>query len=186
MAAIKRDLMLAGFDPEVSWNDRKTVHTAWVRLPGILREAGLSAFAEQKLSIKLEIDAHPPAGAHTERRVVTRYLTFLVQHHDMPSLLAGKLHALIARKYTKGRDWYDLLWYLSQQPAPAPNLILLQNALDQTQGTGQCDAAAWRKHVRERLQRLDMQAVRNDVWPFLERAQDAELLNRDNLENLLK
>ena len=185
MAAVKRDLTLAGFEPEVTWNDRKTVHTAWVRLAGVLREAGLSAFAEQKLSIKLEIGTRPPAGALSERRVVTRHLSFLVRHYDLPSLLAGKLHALITRKYVKGRDWYDLLWYLSQRPAPVPNLAFLQNALDQTQGIGQYDAERWREHVGEHLQRLDMQAVRNDVLPFLERAQDAELLNRDNLKGLL-
>jgi len=185
MAAVKRELTLAGFEPEVTWNDRKTVHTAWIRLAGVLREAGLSALAGQKLSIKLEIDTRPPVGAHSERRVVTRHLSFLLRHYDLPSLLAGKLHALITRKYVKGRDWYDLLWYLSQRPAPVPNLTFLQNAIDQTQGAGRYDAERWREHVREHLRRLDMKAVRNDVLPFLERARDADLLNRDNLKGLL-
>jgi predicted nucleotidyltransferase component of viral defense system len=186
MAAVKRELTLAGFDPEVTWNDRKTVHTAWVRLAGILNEAGLSALPEQKLSIKLEIDTHPPAGAYSERRVITRHLSFLLRHYDLPSLLAGKLHALMTRKFAKGRDWYDLLWYLSQRPAPVPNVIFLQNALDQTQGAGTYDATLWRELVGERLQQLDMQAVRNDILPFLERTQDAELLNRDYLNELLR
>ena len=56
------------------------------------------------------------------------------------SLLAGKLHAAITRRYVKGRDWYDLMWYLSQRPPPAPNLTLLQNALDQTQGPGRFES----------------------------------------------
>jgi hypothetical protein len=61
------------------------------------------------------IDTRPPAGAVCERRIVTRHVTFLLRHYDLPSLLAGKLHAAITRKYAKGRDWYDLLWYLSQR-----------------------------------------------------------------------
>lgn len=185
-AKVKRDLTLAGFAPEVTWNDRKIVHVGWVRVARILHEAGLSAMPEEKLAIKLEIDTRPPAGAHCERRVVTRYATFLVQHYDLPSLLAGKLHAAITRRYAKGRDWYDLLWYFSHRPPVDPNLPLLQNALDQTQGSGRYDAASWRDLVRARLATLNMQAVCDDVSVFLERPRDATLLTRDNLEGLLQ
>lgn len=185
MAKVKRDLALAGFSPEVTWNDRKVVHTGWVRLAGLLYEAGLSARPAEKLAIKLEIDTRPPAGARCERRVVTRHVTFLLQHYDLPSLLAGKLHAAITRKYAKGRDWYDLVWYLSQRPPVAPNLPLLQHALDQTRGTGSHNASSWKELVRERLARLDLPAVCDDVSPFLERPRDAALLTRENLEGLL-
>jgi predicted nucleotidyltransferase component of viral defense system len=186
MAKVKRDLTLAGFDPEVTWNDRKVVHTGWVRVAGILHDAGLSAQPNQKLAIKVEVDTRPPAGARCERRLITRQMTFFLQHYDLPSLLAGKLHAAITRKYAKGRDWYDLMWYLSQRPPVDPNVPLLQNALDQTQGGGRCDARSWRELARERLATLDMQAVRDDVSPFLERPQDAALLSRVNLEGLLR
>ncbi len=185
MAKVKRDLTLAGFEPEVTWNDRKIVHTGWVRVAGVLYEAGLSAMPAEKLAIKVEIDTRPPAGAHCERRIVTRYVTFLLQHYDLPSLLAGKLHAAITRKYAKGRDWYDVLWYLSQRPPVVPNLPLLQEALNQTQGADRLNATSWKELVRERLRAMDLQAVRDDVSPFLERPRDAALLTRDNLEGLL-
>ena len=185
MAKAKRDLALAGFEPEVTWNDRKTVHAGWVRVAGLLHEAGLSGMADQKLAVKVEIDTRPPAGARCERRVVTRHLTFLLQHYDLPSLLAGKLHAAISRTYAKGRDWYDLLWYLSHRPPAEPNLTLLQNALDQTAGRGRFDAQDWKALVRARLAAFDMEAIAADVRPFLERPQDASLLSRDNLLALL-
>lgn len=185
MAKVKRDLALAGFKPEVTWNDRKVVHTGWVRLPRILHDAGLSAMPQQKLAIKLEIDTRPPSGARCERRVITRHMMFLLQHYDLPSLLSGKLHAAIARRYAKGRDWYDLVWYLSQRPPVEPNLPLLQNALDQTQGAGRYDARRWAALVRDRVRRLDVNAIQEDVRAFLERPQEAALLNRDNLIGLL-
>lgn len=185
MAKVKRDLTLAGFITEVTWNDRKIVHTGWVRVAGILRDAGLSAMPDQKLSIKLEVDTRPPDGARCERKVVTRHASFLIQHYDLPSLMARKLNAAITRKYAKGRDWYDLMWYLSPRPPVEPNLTLLQNALDQTQGAGRYDARAWKTSVRERLATFDMKAVRDDVSPFLERPQEADLLTRENLEGLL-
>lgn len=186
MGKVKRDLQLAGFQPEVTWNDRKLVHTGWVRVAGILYEAGLAAMPGQNLAIKVEIDTRPPAGARCERRIITRHLTFFLQHYDLPSLLAGKLHAVINRKYAKGRDWYDLVWYLSQRPPVAPNLLLLQNALDQTHGAGRTDALAWRSLVRDRLERSDIGAILADVGPFLERPQDAALLTRENLQGLLE
>lgn len=186
MAKLKRDLALAGFEPEASWNDRKTVHTGWVRLAGILRETGLSATPDEKLSIKLEIDTRPPVGARLEHRVVSRYVTFFLQHYDLSSLLSGKLHALISRKYAKGRDWYDLMWYLSQRPPVEPNVLLLQNALDQTGGAGKFDARAWPRLVRERLDSLDLEAVLDEVRPFLEQPAAADLLTRENLAVLLK
>lgn len=46
---------------------------------------------------------------------------------EKAAIMAGKVHALMTRKYSKGRDWYDLLWYLSRRPSTEPNLILLQN-----------------------------------------------------------
>jgi len=186
MARVKRDLALAGFDPLVTWNDRKVVHTGWVRVAGVLHEAGLAVWPEQKLAVKLEIDTRPPQGARCERHIVTRHVTFLVQHYDLPSLLAGKLHAVMTRSYAKGRDWYDLMWYLSQRPPVEPNLPLLQNALDQTQGTGACEAQHWRRLVRERLEALELAAIRADIGPFLERSQDAELLTRDGFLGLLR
>lgn len=185
LSKVKRDLALAGFDPEVTWNDRKTVHTGWVRVAGVLQEAGISAMPGQKLAIKVEIDTRPPAGARCERRVVTRHLTFLVQHYDLPSLLSGKLHALLCRKYAKGRDWYDLLWYLSQRPPVTPNMPLLQNALDQTQGPGNRKATDWKTLTKARLERSDPTALAADVRPFLERPQDAALLTPENLWTLL-
>lgn len=186
MMKVKRDLTLAGFAPEITWNERSPVHVGWIRLSGLLHEAGLSAMRAEKLAIKLEVDTRPPIGSHCQRHIVTRYVTFLLQHYDLPSLLAGKLHAAITRKYAKGRDWYDLIWYLSQRPPIEPNLELLQNAVDQTQGKDTYDARSWRTVVQSRLNALDMRLIQRDVQPFLERRQDAALLTRENMETLIQ
>jgi len=75
--------------------------------------------------------------------------------------------------------------YLSQRPPVDPNLPLLQAALNQTQGGGRLDALAWKELVQARLTALNMQAVSEDVSPFLERPQDAAFLTHDNLAALL-
>jgi hypothetical protein len=161
------------------------VHVGWIRVAGLLEEAGLSPLPAETVAVKLEIDSRPPEGAGLERRVITRHLTFLLQHHDLPSLLAGKLHALLSRQCTKGRDWYDLLWFRSARPPVEPNLDLLQNALDQTAGPGRLEAASWRDLLRRRILALDATTLAADVRPFLARPRDADLLTRENLLGLV-
>ena len=182
---LRRDLDLAGFDSAVRWIDRTPVQVAWVRTASLLAEAGLSGHREQKLSVKIEIDTRPPAGAAMQRTVITRHFTFVIRHYDLPSLMAGKLHALLTRSYPKGRDWFDLVWYRSRRPPVVPNLPLLQHALDQTQGAGRYRAADWQGLLRARLADLDAAALARDVAPFLERPADAALLERVNLEAVL-
>lgn len=186
ISKLERDLDFDGFDASVTWGDRKTVHVGWVRIAGLLQEAGLAPLPEQKLSVKIEADTRPPSGAVTETRVVNRHFLVAFRHHDLASLMAGKVHAVIARPYAKGRDWYDLLWYGSRSQRVQPNHRLLQAALDQTEGSGTSDATRWRDSVRARLQELDVGALRADVAPFLENPSDANLLTREHLGRVLK
>ena len=186
LAKLETDFTRAGFDVAVTLNDHKTVHVGWVRIAGLLQESGLAPLAEQKLSVKIEIDTLPPDGAVTESRVVNRHFLVAFRHHDLPSLMAGKVHALIVRSYPKGRDWYDLLWYRSRSPGIEPNLELLQAALDQTEGVGRHDACRWRDVVRVQLARHDVVTLREDVAPFLQHPAEAELLTAEHLGRILE
>ena len=90
------------------------------------------------------------------------------------------------RSYTKGRDIYDLLWYLSDPNWPTPNLVLLNNALQQTGWPGdELTLDNWREIVRDRLQTLAWERIVTDVRPFLEAESDAELLTRENVLTVL-
>lgn len=72
----------------------------------------------QIIRIKLEIDTDPPPGATTE--MLTRLVPtpHQVRLYDLPSLFAGKLHAVLCRNWesrVKGRDFYDLVWYVGRR-----------------------------------------------------------------------
>ena len=109
-----------------------------------------------------------------------------LQHHDRSSLLAGKLHALLQRDYVKGRDIYDLFWYLSNRNWPEPNMDLLNNALKQTEWQGDMlNLNTWREVVREQVSELTWRNVFDDVAPFLEKETELKLLTRENLLGLL-
>ena len=181
MKKIKNDLRLSGFDAAVSWNDRTIVHKAWVKVAGLLKDAGLAAMPGQNLSIKLEIDSKPPAGAVSETILVNRHALLSLRHHDLPSLMAGKVHALLTRKYPKGRDWYDLVWYRARLPPEEPNLRQLQNALDQTHGPGALNAGNWKTDLATKVQSLDGRALVEDVRSFLEHPAESALLTKENI-----
>jgi len=168
-------------------SDRRTVKSAFLNFKGLLFELGLSPHLSETLSIKIEVDSNPPAGAKIVSTIVRRHVILNLRHHDRASLFAGKLHAFLARRYVKGRDIYDLVWYLSDRTWPEPNLELLNNALAQTGWKGpRVTPENWRQLVTERVESLDWKQVVVDVEPFLERPADIALLTRDNLMTLLR
>ena len=187
LRAVRAELSTEGYRVELRMREHRAVHSAFVRFPGTLYEIGLSPHPGQVLAVKVEVDTNPPAGATMDTTLVRRHETLRLFHHDRASLLAGKLHAVLQRPYTKGRDLYDLVWYLSDPDWPPPNLALLNAALRQTGWTGMEMAARnWRNAVAERLDRLDWDRAASDVRPFLERDEDAELVDRNKALRLLR
>ena len=183
---LKHDLSLGGFDVSISFKDKTTVHKSWIKIGGILKAAGLAAMQDQKLSIKLEIDTHPPTGAVCKRALITNHRMLALQCYDLSSLMAGKVHALCTRKYAKGRDWYDLLWYLGRRPVVEPNLLQLQNALNQTQGKNSVIACRWRDMLLTKIGQLDCALLRSDVRPFLEHESETNLLTLNTIQSVLR
>jgi len=186
LRAIAVDLASQGYVTDLRLSDRRVVHSAFVRFPGLPFDLGLSPHRSEVLAVKIEVDTRPPAGAGLETTLIRRHITLRLQHHNRASLLAGKLHALLQRPYTKGRDLYDLVWYLSDPNWPAPNLDLLTNALRQTGWQGAYPTpGTWRALVRARLESVAWPQAIADVLPFLEREADVELLTREQVLRLL-
>lgn len=185
--AIRSDLSPEGYEIEIKANDQKTVNSALIRFPGLLYELGLSAMRSEVLAVKLEVDTNPPKGAGLATTVIRRFVVLQLQHYDRPSLLAWKLHAILQRAYSKGRDVYDLLWYLSDPSWPAPNLTLLNNALAQTNWSGGLlSEENWKQQVWKRLQTLNWTGIVDDVRPFVEPSFDLNLLRLESFEGFLK
>lgn len=185
LQAIHDEFVKEGYDLAIKLNDKKTVNTAFVRFNQLLYELDLSPHRDEVLAVKIEVDTNPPTGAGLDITIVRRHVTLRLQHHNRASLLAGKLHAIFQRRYVKGRDLYDLMWYLSDPGWPNPNLTLLQNALHQTGWNGPIpDENNWRDILSKRLGNIDWKRSIADVKPFLERANEVDLLSPDNFEKL--
>ena len=187
VARVRKSFELEAYEVEVRERPEAVVQSAFIGFPSLLHDLGLSPHRRQKISIKIEVDTNPPPHASTETSLVRRHVLLNLLHYDKPSLLAGKLHALIHRSHVKGRDVFDLLWYLSDRSWPEPNLPLLQASLAQTGMELTDRRVADRKDlVAERIAAMEWSRVVADVQPFLERSEEIAFLSRENVLSLLK
>ena len=172
---LARELAAFGYDLEI--DDRSTVDQA-VRM-AFLKDDSLGnvlrmdhrpvSGPSRRLRVKLEVDANPPAGATFEMQYLDFPFPSAVRVFDLPSLFAGKLHALLCREYLKGRDWYDLIWYTARK-TPF-NRDLLASALAQFgpwQGRQVSAGRDWCvAQLRDRIEATDWKRARNDVRRFV-------------------
>jgi predicted nucleotidyltransferase component of viral defense system len=187
MHDIAQEFKLAGYALEIKIKTNRVVNSALLKFSGILFETGLSPLKDEKLLIKMEIDSHPPSGGVEEHTMVSAPFMFYMSHYDLKSLFAGKVHALLCREYTKGRDWYDLLWYLTKFKSLEPNFIMLNNAMVQTsRDSVKLTSGNWKAEIKKTVETLDWAKVRNDVGRFLEDSGELNLLESKTFINLLE
>lgn len=133
----------------------------------------------QLIRIKLEIDTDPPLGATTEMPTRLVPTPHQVRVYDLPSLFAGKLHAVLCRNWksrVKGRDFYDLVWYVGRR-IPL-NLAHLEARMRQS-GDGSLetplDADTLRKRLEERFESIHFDQAKEDIAPFLKDPRELSL-----------
>ncbi len=171
-----KSLALSGLKAESKPKSERTVNSAMLRFPGVLKEIGLSGLESQNLSIKVEVDTNPPKGGHVQTRIIQRAYVFNVAHLDLPSMFAAKLHACFYRTYSKGRDYYDFIWYMGNKVKP--NFILLNNAIAQTQGADPAiDERNFKKFLLKGVERIDFKEAQKDVERFLEDKSELRLFD---------
>jgi len=136
----------------------------------------------KRLKIRLEVDTDPPAGFQTETQFVLQPIPFSVRVYGLPDLLAGKLHAVLCRKWkrrVKGRDWYDLVWYAGRYPEV--RISHLESRMRQS-GDYSEDEELTSEKLHELLARavndLDVEQVRREVAPFVRDQRALEVWSR--------
>ena len=177
VSTLKREFKLYGLKINAKAKIGKTVQNSMVKFPKVLSELGISNLESQNISIKVELDSNPPAGWHIENTIVNKTYLLNITHFDLPSLYATKLHASFFRRYVKGRDFYDLVWYLTKKIKP--NYTLLNNAIKQTEGKSpRLDEDNIKDFLLKKISKVDFSAVRKDVERFLEDKEEIRLLDK--------
>ncbi len=135
--AIEEELNSLGIQASVNSkikSQTSSIDSAFIKANTLINMINISAadqltrafHKEALLTIKLEVDIDPPPDFNTESKVLLRPIPFSVLTYQSADLFAGKIHALLCRKWknrVKGRDWYDFIWYISQKiPVHAQHL----------------------------------------------------------------
>ncbi len=133
--------------------------------------------ASKKIRIKLEVDTNPPDRAIFETRYITFPVTAPITSMNLGSGFGSKSHALLCREYTKGRDWYDFLWYAARNIVP--NYKLLANTLNQ-QGPWagrmlEVTAEWYVNAIKKRIEEIDWRAAGNDIARFIKPAEQESI-----------
>jgi Nucleotidyl transferase AbiEii toxin, Type IV TA system len=144
--------------------------TVWKELiiEGIIPQAGL--LSTPSIKIKIEIDTLPPQNFETEELLLLKPFSFYVKCFTLPNLFAGKMHALLFRKWkqrVKGRDWYDMEWYI--QKGISLNLHHLATRAN--------ESGDWKKMginrdellnlLNEKIESVNINNVKDDIKRFI-------------------
>ncbi len=140
------------------------------------------------LKIKLEVDVDPPPGFTTESRYLLQPIPFSVTVFRLPDLFAGKMHALLCREWktrVKGRDWYDLVWYIGR--GVPLGISHLEKRMKQTGHLAKDERLSKNKLVDlfiKRIGEVDLGAAKKDVTPMLKDPAAVQVWSRDFFEQL--
>lgn len=144
--------------------------TIWKELvlESIVPQVGVKVIPHMK--IKIEVDKQPPLGFQTEEKLLLRPYSFYVKTFTLESLFAGKMHALLFRKWksrVKGRDWFDLEWYIKRGVA-----LDLKHFLMRAQ-----DTADWKQQdinvaelmglLTDKINTVSIDHIKEDVLRFI-------------------
>lgn len=193
LAAVQTELASWGLSFEAepkSSGDRTGIESAFLKgntrinllHVGVPEELGRRFARNNRITIKLELDTNPPPLASTEVRTRLLPVPFAVRLYDLPSLFAGKLHAVLYRDWksrVKGRDFYDFVWYVSRDiPVNLPHLEA------RMQQSGYARPAALtigelREILANRIRAVDLTAAAEEVRPFLRDPRETQLWSEE-------
>ncbi len=144
---------------------------------------------EENIKIKLEIDIDPPPGFNTEMIEMHIPGLYYVRSYALPDLFAGKMSAVLARAWkgrTKGRDWYDLVWYVAKK-TPL-HLSHLEQRLKQTsfiEKSVSLTPEIFTKLYLERVEKLDIPSAKSEVLPFIKNPEILDFWSKPYFVELL-
>jgi len=179
---VKDELAAFGFDmdvQEINKSADSNIKSAFIKGNTLMHMVKIASIeppvsgipVNERLKIKMELDIHPPEGAGFDMKYLLLPIPAQIRTYDLPSLFAGKVHALLCRSWknrVKGRDFYDYQWYLAH--GTSLNLEHLEARMCQSGHYTEKEKLTLSKlhnMLNERFQSVDFEQVKQDVMPFV-------------------
>lgn len=159
---IGKKLRELGFPADTDVKTRENVITVNVKFSEVMKEMGLSDLSDQKLKIKFEIDPAPRENIHYESKHISVYgKSFNIISNTLDTLFAQKILAITFRPYQKGRDFYDLVWFLAQKNIEPSYEILKEKGIKIK------NRQELVKFLEDQAEKSDLKQAARDVERFL-------------------
>lgn len=145
---------------------------------------------KKKIKIKIEVDTNPPLKFQTEAKTILMPMTFNIVSMTLPNLFAGKMHAVLCRKWktrVKGRDWYDFEWYVKNNTK-----LNLEHLKERMIESGDFDRSTLLDEKRfielmnNKIDTLNIEKAIEEVKPFIKDAQMFESWTKNYFKFLTK
>ena len=188
LGAVKSELELWSFEVSAEKKIKKnesTIDSAFIKANTLIHllkiNSNLKTHKNAEMKIKLEIDQEPAIGFTNDLKYHLHPIPFTIKTMTLPSLFAGKMHALLCRTVRtniKGRDWYDLIWFVKNN-IPC-ELHYLKNKMVQTGHFDVSEVLDKEKVVKllsEKIKAVNFSLAKRDVEPFLKYSRQKDELN---------
>jgi len=200
-SALEKELAAFGFTVRVEKKNKSAstaIQSAFLKASTLNQllviEAGEEVLrqipAGQIVKIRLEVDTDPPGRFATENKFLLQPLPFSVRCCTLPYLFAGKMHALLCRRWksrVKGRDWYDLVWYCTHHPQL--NLAHLEARMRQSGHWTRAealDADQFQVLIRDAIETLNLVQAREEVLPFVPDPSALDIWSAEFFQDVVK
>ena len=147
------------------------------------------------VKIKFEVDTQPPLDFRSEKKTLLVPSPFMINTMTLPSLFAGKMHAILCRNWTsrpKGRDWYDLVWYIAngtELDITHLSARLMQNCNWMEEQNiavpEEIDEEFVRGVLKKRIRDLNIDAAKRDVEAFIRDDRALDLWSHEFFESII-
>ena len=128
LSSLEKDLLAHFQDSNliIKTQASKTGITRFLLKFPVLNTLGLSPHPNAMLHLKIEISHHQQVAELQNTPIFFHGRSFVPAHFSLETMMAGKMIACIERNFQqgsedifiKGRDFYDLLWFMQQKIQP--------------------------------------------------------------------
>ena len=163
--------------------------TEWKELilKGIIPQEKISIRPDIK--IKLEVDTNPPLGFATEEKLLLRPFSFYTKCFATPDLFAGKMHALLFRKWKgriKGRDWFDMEWYVKSNIPLHLEHFVIRSIQSGDWNKESMTREEFTQLLIDKIDQVSMDDIKEDIVRFIPDDNPLEIWSGDYFKELAK
>jgi len=197
--AIKQEFNILGLDVEINLKQKRSIspvesaflkeNTIWGLITLDEKSRNRTNFPIMK--IKIEIDKTPPLLFTKEIKVLDKPYSFYVSTMTLPSLFAGKMHAVLYREWKnriKGRDWYDFAWYVNKGVTLPLNEFLDRAKSSDHVPDSNTDITVddFKKLLINKIEILDIEKAVTDISSFIQNPQELNIWSKQYFLDLVK